>query len=44
MKVNFMGLTGPMGVLPYCYTELILERLKAKDQALQSFLEFSITA
>jgi type VI secretion system protein ImpH len=39
MKVNFMGLTGPMGVLPYCYTELILERLKAKDATLQSFLD-----
>ena len=39
MKVNFFGLTGPMGVLPYCYTEHILERQKAKDQSLQSFLD-----
>lgn len=39
MKVNFMGLTGPMGVLPYCYGEKILERLKAKDDTLQSFLD-----
>lgn len=39
MAVNFMGQTGPMGVLPYCYTELILERLRAKDRTLQSFLD-----
>jgi type VI secretion system protein ImpH len=39
MAVNFMGQTGPMGVLPYCYTELILERLRAKDKTLQSFLD-----
>jgi type VI secretion system protein ImpH len=39
MNLNFMGLTGPQGVLPYAYTELILERLKAKDKSLQSFLD-----
>ena len=39
MAVNFMGLTGPLGVLPYCYTEQILDRLRAKDKALQSFLD-----
>jgi type VI secretion system protein ImpH len=37
MTVNFMGLTGPMGVLPYSYCELMLERLSAKDTRLQSF-------
>jgi type VI secretion system protein ImpH len=39
MMVNFMGLSGPSGVLPYCYTELILDRQRAKDRTLQSFLD-----
>jgi type VI secretion system protein ImpH len=39
MSVNFMGLTGPMGVLPHCYSEFLLERLRAKDKGLQQFLD-----
>lgn len=39
MKVNFMGLTGPMGVLPYGYTELIRERNRLKDYTLEDFFD-----
>lgn len=39
MLVNFMGLTGPMGLLPYCYSELILERERDKDDALAQFFD-----
>lgn len=39
MTVNFMGLTGALGVLPFHYTELVLQRRKTKDEALRRFLD-----
>jgi type VI secretion system protein ImpH len=39
MKVNFMGLSSPQGVLPTPYTELIIERAQRKDNALRDFLD-----
>lgn len=37
--VNFLGLTGSSGVLPYHYSELVLQRLKHKDKSLMNFLD-----
>jgi type VI secretion system protein ImpH len=39
MVVAFLGLTGPSGVLPHHYTQLLLKRLRAKDASLRDFLD-----
>jgi type VI secretion system protein ImpH len=39
MVINFMGLTGPSGLLPLYYTEMIVERLRQKDHTLKDFLD-----
>ena len=39
MMINFLGMTGPSGMMPLYYTELILERHRQKDKALSAFLD-----
>lgn len=39
MIVNFMGLTGPMGVLPLYYTEMMVERSRSKDHGIRNFFD-----
>lgn len=39
MIVNFMGLTGPAGVMPLYYNEFVIDRLRAKDPTVQKFFD-----
>jgi type VI secretion system protein ImpH len=39
LVVNFMGLTGPMGVLPLYYTEMLLDRVRNRDHAIVKFFD-----
>jgi type VI secretion system protein ImpH len=39
MRVNFMGTVGPLGVLPLYYTELVAQRMMARDRTLRDFLD-----
>jgi len=39
MLVTFMGLTGPAGVLPRCYSAFLLARIRQRDRALADFLD-----
>jgi len=37
MDINFIGLTGSSGILPFHYTETVLQRLKLKDSSMADF-------
>jgi type VI secretion system protein ImpH len=39
MSVNFMGLTGPLGVLPLYYTQLVQGRVKERDTTTRDFFD-----
>ncbi len=39
MEVNFLGLFGPMGVLPNFMTELVADRVRVRDTGLRDFLD-----
>jgi type VI secretion system protein ImpH len=39
LSVNFMGLNGPLGALPLAYSNLVIERVRAKDGAMRDFFD-----
>src|SRR5712691_8081671 len=39
MTVAFLGLTGPLGLLPHPYTELLIDRVRHEDRTLWDFLD-----
>lgn len=39
LVVNFMGLTGPLGVMPLTYSMLVAERARLRDTGLRDFLD-----
>lgn len=39
MHVSFFGLTGPSGVLPQHYSEMVLQRLKQRDKTMRDFFD-----
>jgi len=39
MRVNFMGVVGPLGLLPIYYTEMVIDRVRARDTTLRDFLD-----
>jgi type VI secretion system protein ImpH len=39
LVVAFLGLTGPNGALPRHYTELLIQRVRAKDYSLRDFFD-----
>lgn len=39
MYINFMGMGGPIGVLPIHYTELMVDRARYRDTAMWEFLD-----
>jgi len=39
LRVNFMGLNGPSGVMPLAFSDFILERIRGRDRTMQEFLD-----